>query len=157
MKKTTHSIVFTMGLMFIFLLLGNSVLSAAEPGKVKRETAASKQVINFNPSKNPAKKEFDFGGYTAWLTQDGVWQVSGIAKHTRLRCGRYRMGMRFGAGSPGCMNVKWITEANYVTSHKQCNSAQMKHKGVGENQILEAKFDSVSCAERLIKCTGTCD
>ncbi|HZF23372.1 MAG TPA: hypothetical protein VE030_07895, partial [Burkholderiales bacterium] len=71
----------------------------------------------------PERLDFDFrlGDSHAWINDNGDFQVSSWIKHTGLLCATYRMGLRFGTGSPGCLNVEWITEPLFVTVEIQCN------------------------------------
>lgn len=102
------------------------------------------------------RKDFRFGSFTAWLKRDGEWHIEGPVKHNGLLCGTYEVGMRFGVGKPDCTDVNWISEVTYVTSHYQCNAAEMAHAGTEIDSGLGGHFEDVTCAERVIRCSGNC-
>ncbi len=104
----------------------------------------------------PRKVNFNFGRMKAWLNSDGDWNIQGRVKHTGLLCATYEVGMRFGAGDPGCARVEWLSEVMYVTSQRQCNSAVSQHVGGDYGSFIKADFDRVTCAERIIRCNGGC-
>ncbi len=121
-------------------------------------SAPARITYSLDATPKPARLDFDFrsGDSHAWINDDGDFQVSGWIKHSGLRCATYRMGMRFGAGSPGCLNVKWITEPLYVTTELQCNDARIEHSGGDTDAGLGEGLATISCAERVIRCTGNC-
>jgi hypothetical protein len=38
----------------------------------------------------------------------------------------------------------------------QCNHATMNHQGGGDDSVLAARFDEITCAERVVRCSGNC-
>jgi hypothetical protein len=64
------------------------------------------------------------------------------------------VGVRFGAGKPGCSDVTWLTDVIYVTEQTQCNNASQQHTGGDINFSLGKDFVRVTCAERVISCRG---
>jgi len=106
----------------------------------------------------PQRLDFDFraGDSHAWINQDGDFQVSGWIKHTGLLCATYRMGLRFGVGSPGCLNVEWITEPRFVSTEVQCNDARVEHTGGDTDPGFGKRVATITCGERVIRCTGNC-
>jgi len=104
------------------------------------------------------RKDFRFGfaGFTGWLKRGGEWHIEGPVRHNGLFCGTYEIGMRFGIGKPECTDVQWVSGIRYVTSQNQCNNAEMPHSGSEMDEFLTSQFDAISCAERVIRCTGTC-
>jgi hypothetical protein len=106
----------------------------------------------------PERLDFDFRTVEshAWINDDGDFQVSGWIKHSGLLCATYRMGVRFGAGSPGCLNVKWITGPLYVTYEPQCNDARVEHSGGDTDAGLGKRIATITCAERVVHCAGNC-
>jgi hypothetical protein len=102
--------------------------------------------------------DFDFraGESTAWLNADGDFHLRGWVPHRGLLCATYRMGVRFGIGAPGCLNVEWISDPDYVTSQFQCNGARMEHDGGGGAPDIGAQIAKITCAERVIRCSGSC-
>ena len=102
------------------------------------------------------RKDFRFDRSTAWLKRDGTWHIEGPVSHSGLLCGTYEVGMRFGIGKPDCTDVEWVSETRYVTSQSQCNSAETIHSGTEIDESLTGQFDGISCAERVVRCTGNC-
>ena len=116
--------------------------------------------ITYSLDAKPKVERLDFSFRTddshAWINDDGDYHVGGWIKHTGFRCADYSMGVRFGAGSPGCLNVKWITGPLYVTSESQCNDARVEHTGDNADTGLGERLAIISCAQRVIRCTGNC-
>lgn len=102
------------------------------------------------------RKDFRFGGYTAWLKRGGEWQIEGPVRHRGLICGTYELGVRFGVGSPDCTDVRWLSPVTFVTSHTQCNDAEVPHAGNEIDPGLRDAFDAITCAERVVRCSGNC-
>lgn len=104
------------------------------------------------------RERLEFGGdeFKGWLRKDGEWFVEGDVRHFGLLCADYEMGLRFGAGSPGCANVEWLSEVRYATRRKQCNGATVRHSGSDTEPALADQFAKITCAERVIRCTGNC-
>lgn len=124
-------------------------------------TAVAKPAPLFLPDGTPERLDFSFGdakegGFTAWLRHKGGWYMEGWVHHSGLRCATYRVGMRFGAGKPGCSDVSWLTDVIYVTEQTQCNNASQQHAGGDINFSLGKDFARVTCAERVISCRGSC-
>lgn len=124
-------------------------------------TAEAKPAPLRLPDGTPERLDFTFGdaksgGFTAWLRHKGGWYMEGWVHHTGLRCATYRVGVRFGAGKPGCSDVSWLTDVIYVTDQTQCNNASQQHTGGDINFSLGKDFARVTCAERVISCRGSC-
>ncbi len=102
------------------------------------------------------RMDFDFGDIQAWLLADGSWHIEGTVRHRGALCGEYRLGIRFGAGAPGCANVNWIGEDEYGTWQRQCNNAIVRHVGGGDSAAGAREFAGITCAQRLIHCSGNC-
>lgn len=102
------------------------------------------------------RKNFRFGEFTGWLKRDGTWHIEGPVRHRGLLCGTYEVGMRFGVGKMECTDVEWISGDTFVTSEYQCNDAERPHAGTEIDDSLAGQFDGITCAERVIRCTGTC-
>ena len=130
---------------------------AGSPGRdAGRKMAEARKSTQWTPKAEDARVDFNFGDITAWLRADGNWYIEGWVNHGALRCGTYQLGIRFGTGQPGCSNVTWLTEPRFVTRQRQCNNARMRHAGGDEDFSIKADFNRITCAERVIKCTGTC-
>jgi len=121
-------------------------------------TAASRPTYSLDaqPQVNRLDFEFRTGESLAWLNSTGDFHVHGWIQHRGLLCATYSMGLRFGAGSPGCLNVEWLSETVYVTSQYQCNGARVEHDGGETMPEIGAKIAQISCAERMVRCSGSC-
>ena len=141
------------------LLLGTLLAGkawAAEQALELDESGTSAQArptysLDAKPRINRLDFDFRTGDSTAWLNADGDFHLQGWVPHRGLLCATDRMGVRFGIGAPGCLNVEWISDPVYVTSHFQCNGARVEHAG-GDNvpaigaqtESLWAEFDAGS-------------
>jgi len=92
----------------------------------------------------------------ATLNNKGQWKIEGWIQHKGLFCGDYALGIKFGHGNPGCVNVKWLNDPTYVTRQKQCNNTRMHHSGWGSSPEIIKYLDDITCAQSLIRCTGRC-
>ena len=98
-----------------------------------------------------------FGDLQAWLNADGDWLIEGKVRHNGLQCATYEVGIRFGAGDPGCTNVQWLMNTEYVTQIEQCNNSTVQHSGGAREHFIKNDYVRVSCAERFIRCRGNCN
>ena len=138
---------------------GNAMSVEQELGPDEVGVSASAQITYSLDAKPKAERlDFDFrvGDSHAWINDDGDFQVSGWIKHTGLLCATYSMGVRFGVGAPGCLNVEWITEPLFVTSDIQCNDARVEHAGGDTDAGLGKRLATITCGERVVRCTGNC-
>ncbi len=128
-----------------------------EPGD-RGVTAAAQTTYTLDSPPSVNRLDFDFRieETKAWLNRDGDFQVSGWIKHVGLLCATYRMGVRFGIGSPACLNVNWVTQPSFVTSEFQCNGARVQHAGGDSYAELGDQISKISCAERVSNCSGNC-
>ncbi len=128
-----------------------------EPGE-RGVTAAAQPTYSLDAPPVVNRLDFDFRieETSAWLNKDGDFQVTGWIKHVGLLCATYRVGVRFGAGSPGCLNVNWVTDPYFVTSEFQCNGARVQHRGGDTHAELGERIGRISCAERVVTCSGNC-
>lgn len=101
-----------------------------------------------------SNRTFETSGTSGWLDATGAWQIRSKVPHTRLRCGTYEVGMQLGRGDGGCSDVRWVTDVEYVTRERQCNSATQIHSGRGI--ISVAQFETASCVRVVVRCAGTC-
>jgi hypothetical protein len=106
------------------------------------------------PDGQLADRTFESSGISGWLDATGAWQIRSKVPHSRLRCGVYEVGMQLGRGDAGCSDVRWVTDVEYVTRERQCNSATRIHSGRG--QIPIAQFETASCVRVVVRCEGTC-
>jgi len=160
MKTLTHNNIKTV--LFAVFLLGDmsgqfhTAHADSEP-VIKKYSAVAHKSIDFGVGAGPQKLEFKFDGATAWVREDGSFQVDAEIKHGSLLCGTYKVGINFGMGKPACTNVEWIDEPHYVTKRKQCNNAWMVHTGAGTDTHVVKNFNQITCAQILIRCTGKCN
>ena len=132
---------------------GNSLQGIVSKGAI----AKAKKIMSYSDNKLD-KLEFKFGGASAWLNTKGDWNIKGGVKHNRVLCVTYQLGIRFGKGVNGCINPVWITDYEYGTNMKHCNSAELVHIGGGYFSELENKISEVTCAQVDVKCFGaTCN
>ncbi len=133
-----------------------SAAESAAQSTTSRTTAPARAIGSASVVLKPQQLDFNFGGTTASLGPKGDWSIKGLVSHRGLLCGDYSIGVRFGVGSPECSNVVWLTDVSYVTSQRQCNSASVQHSGGDLQPQLIEPFRRISCAERVIRCTGVC-
>jgi hypothetical protein len=121
-------------------------------------TAAARSTYSLDAQPSVNRLDFDFrtGESSAWLNRNGDFHVHGWIRHGSLLCATYSMGIRFGVGAPGCLNVEWISEPVYVTSQYQCNSARLEHDGGESLPAIGAQIAKISCAQEIIRCIGSC-
>lgn len=146
---------------FTYLALLIAGVLAGAPGdsqsdSMNRVTAPARPSAIWTPEGKPEQMEFNFGAITGWIRNKGGWHIEGMVLHNGLRCGTYELGMRFGVGNPQCTDVKWLSEIEYGTRMRHCNSATQHHDGGGFLPDLAKDFARISCAERVIRCTGNC-
>jgi hypothetical protein len=102
------------------------------------------------------KKTFHRQGVQGWLDETGAWRIEGEVHHGRLRCANYEMGIQLGRGNPACADAEWLTDVEYATRVRQCNSASRLHAGGGKFSETANRFNEVSCVRVLVRCAGTC-
>ena len=146
-------------LIMVTLIAGR--LGAAEQELESDESGISAQArptysLDAKPHINRLDFDFRAGDSTAWLNADGDFLLHGWVPHRGLLCATYRMGVRFGIGAPGCLNVEWISDPVYVTSQFQCNGARAEHTGGDNVPGIGGQIAAITCAERVIRCSGTC-
>lgn len=128
-----------------------------EPGE-RGITAQAQPTYSFDAKPRINRLDFVFGPgeATAWINAGGDFSIRGGVQHRSLMCATYRMGMRFGIGAPGCQNVEWISDPIFVTSQYQCNGARVEHAGGDAAPEMGEQIAKITCAERVIHCSGTC-
>jgi len=121
-------------------------------------TAAARPTYSLDAKPHINRLDFDFrsGESSAWLNSEGDFHLHGWIRHRGLLCATYRMGLRFGIGAPGCLNVQWISDPLYVTSVYQCNGARAEHDGGDNMPEMGAQIANISCVERVVRCSGSC-
>jgi len=146
-------------------LAGSTLLAAAfafpssgiaEDEYTRRATAATQVSVTDLAAGKRDRLEFGAGEFKGWLDRRGEWHVEGDVTHVGLLCGVYETGLRFGRGNPGCTNVQWLSEVHYGSRRTQCNGATVKHAAWHNEPALEGQFERITCAERVIRCTGNC-
>jgi hypothetical protein len=104
----------------------------------------------------PAHRVFQAVWSSGRVDSEGVWQNRSEIPHNRLRCGVYEVGMQLGQGNPGCVNVRWVTDVEFATRQRQCNSATRIHKGGGRFSNMADRLEEASCVRVVVRCEGTC-
>lgn len=138
------------------LALAASGPAAGSEQILDRRAAQARHPALLLPGGEAERLEFDFGDFRGWLSRKGEWYFDGEVRHRGLLCGTYEVGFRFGVGNPGCTDVQWLSEPYFVTRHLQCNNATVAHAGGDFDPGLARVFGQVSCAERVVRCSGTC-
>jgi hypothetical protein len=121
-------------------------------------TASARPTYSLDAKPKINRLDFDFRAdeSNVWLNSSGDFHVHGWIQHRSLLCATYAMGVRFGIGAPGCLNVHWISDPFFVTSQYQCNGARVEHDGGDTLPDIGAQIAKVSCAERVVRCRGAC-
>lgn len=140
----------------IFLAATTRVIAADPDTPAAGRTAVARPAAEWDRSGKPAKLEFDFGDFRAWVRRDGAWNTEGSVQHRGLLCGTYTLELRVGHGNPGCTDVQWFREPRAVASVKLCNDAPGLLSGGNTEFRDAARFDEITCAERRISCNGNC-
>lgn len=140
----------------LLILLCATALKAAQAVDIRKLSTEPRRSAGIGGSLAPDRMDFDFGSIRAWLLADGNLHVEGTVQHRGALCAEYRVGLQFGIGSPGCANVEWIGQPVYVTYERQCNNALLRHIGGDVDPVAAREFDNITCAQRLIDCSGNC-
>jgi len=130
--------------------------SAAQTTTYQRAKAPAQAVGSASVVLKPEELDFNFGGGKATLGPKGEWTIEASVYHRGLLCGDYSVGIRFGIGRPGCNNVVWLTDVTYATTQRQCNNAMLFHSGGDVQSELAGSYAEITCAERVIRCSGIC-
>ena len=104
----------------------------------------------------PPDKSFQASGVSGRVDPAGFWEIRKQVGHGRLLCGVYEVGMQLGSGNPGCSDVRWLTDIQYVTRERQCNSATRIHTGRARFADPGKRFPALSCVRLVVRCEGTC-
>jgi len=139
-----------------FAIVWGGLANPVDADGVRKLATEPRRGSNIGGAQSLARLDFYYGDIRAWLLQDGNWHIEGSIQHRGAFCGTYQLGIQFGIGNPGCANVEWIGGPIYVTKRRQCNSALMTHIGGDQDQFAADAFDQISCAQRLINCSGNC-
>ncbi len=151
LRRTATAACLFLAAVFAYSPTGRAADDLTRHASAPTRTALADQAVG-----KRERLEFGTDEFKGWLRNDGEWFVEGDVRHLGLLCADYEMGLRFGAGSPGCANVEWLSEVRYATRRKQCNGATVKHSGSDTEPALSAQFAKITCAERVIRCTGNC-
>jgi len=137
------------------LMLGVFWSTLAKSAEKSDQAAVNKNMHMVMPG-DSRSHEFAFGQGKVQLDASGGWKVDAWIQHAGLFCGTYRIGVQFGVGTQGCQDVKWLEQPVFVTRQKQCNNATAHHSGFGETPQLADQFKTISCARRIVRCSGKC-
>lgn len=125
---------------------GRIVLQVALPAESSAPTANSQS----------PRKTFQRRGIEGWLDATGAWRINAEVHHGRLRCGIYETGIQLGTGNPVCSEVKWLTDVEYVTRLRHCNSAVRIHAGGGKFPDGANRLQAANCVRVVVRCNGVC-
>jgi|GEM_PF-1588116 len=139
--------------VFAFVALAPCDAEAADAVQ-SRASAPTRVSIADLASGKRDRLEFSDSAFTGWVRRDGEIYLEADVAHSGLLCADYQAGVRFGVGAPGCSNVQWLSEAIYTSQRMQCNNAGLRHVGGATEASLTAIFDRITCAERIIRCSG---
>lgn len=140
----------------IAALIGFHSAGIAADESIRRDVSPTRASLSDIATGKKDRVEFGTSEFKGWLRANGEWYVEGEVPHLGLLCADYEMGLRFGAGAPGCGNVTWLSEEHYATRRKQCNGASVKHTGGATEPELAAIFGKITCVERIVRCSGNC-
>ena len=140
----------------MLLVLWSSAWSV-QAGSTEKSTQAaisSSMLMTMPGDANAHGFEFTHGKLA--LTASGDWKVDAWVQHAGLLCATYRVGVQFGIGTQGCQGVNWLEQPVFVTRQKQCNNTTVHHTGFGATPQLADQFNAISCARRIVRCSGKC-
>jgi hypothetical protein len=123
---------------------------------MNRSTTVVRPGLAFTTDPKAARIDFRAFDFSGFLLGDGSWQVSSPVTHAGLVCGTYEVGVRFGIGSPGCTDVRWLSEPMFIGSRRQCNAPTVDHVGGETTPRLGSQLPGITCVEREVRCTGNC-
>lgn len=125
-------------------------------GRIVRQVELPLRSSAHSPEGQPARRSFEAKGTQGWLDASGAWQINREVHHGRLRCGSYETGIQLGRGNPACSSVEWLTNVEYATRLRHCNSASRVHAGGGSFSHVADRLEAVSCVRIVVRCEGTC-
>lgn len=133
-------------------------LLAEEQGKIKMLQLEISRSSGFSLPNEMKKIVFSTSqnAVSGWLRENGDWYIEATIQHRSFLCADYQVGVQFGQGDTGCLNVNWISDVQYATHQKQCNNAVLVHSGYQSNSDLLSHFGSITCVKAVIKCEGSC-
>lgn len=101
----------------------------------------------------PARWTFSDFNVSGWVDEEGFWNIRSEVSHGRIRCATYEVGVQLGKGLPGCSNVRWLSNVEYASRIRHCNSATRIHSGGGrffDTSLVQA----ANCARVVVRCEG---
>ena len=149
----------------IILLISCAVMQQTATAADEASATGSRIVNTMDLALNPASKNgtdqgtgrtFEGTETQGSIDAAGAWTLSTGVTHNRLRCATYETGIQLGKGNPACTKVEWLTEADFGSSRRHCNSAVMIHKGSGKLTGSNDAFQTSTCVRVVTKCTGAC-
>ena len=148
------------------ILMVSCVVMQQAATAADEDSATASRIVNtmdlpLNPtSKNgtdqKAGRTFQGTETQGSIGEAGAWNLSTGVTHNRLRCATYETGIQLGKGNPACTKVEWLTEADFGSSRRHCNSAVMIHKGSGKLTGSNDVYQTSTCVRVVTKCTGAC-
>jgi hypothetical protein len=100
-----------------------------------------------------ARLDFSFnaGETRVWLYRDGEWQARGELWHRAWRCVRYDIAIRFGVGTDGCTDVRWLGEPVTIHKDRQCHQTKTPYASGERQPNLASEFAGITCAQRVVR------
>ena len=139
------------------------LLACTTPGTEPEDEfrVISRAEIVLDPSsaeiaEQPFSRSFERLNTRGSIEDSGQWTIEQVVNHTRLRGGTYQVGIQLGRGAPACMRPVWLSEPQYGTLARHCNSASRIHSGGGTLPVTREQVSSASCVRVLVRCAGTC-
>jgi hypothetical protein len=122
----------------------------------KTNLAPARPSVSITPDGRHQRLEFDFGRNrgSGWLARNGEMLIDTWVQHRGLFCAEYEVGLRFGVGLPGCTGVRWVSGVRWLARRDQCNNAIVNQIGGDTDETLAAAFETITCAERIVQCSG---
>jgi hypothetical protein len=101
----------------------------------------------------PSKWTFRDFNVSGWVDENGFWDIRSEISHGRIPCATYEVGVQLGRGRPACSNVDWLTNVEYGSRVRHCNSATRIHSGGGRFFDTSA-VEAANCARVVVRCDG---
>jgi hypothetical protein len=118
---------------------------------IRSEAQARRSIVG--PEAPGARLDFSFnaGETRVWLYRDGEWQVRGDLWHRSWRCVQYDIAIRFGVGTEGCTDVRWLGTPVSILAERQCHQTKTPYASGERQPLLAPEFDNITCAERVVR------
>ena len=102
---------------------------------------------------DPSRWTFRDFNVSGWLDERGHWNIRSEVSHGRIRCATYEVGVQLGRGLPACSNVNWMSDVQFASRVRHCNSATRIHTGGGTFFDTTA-VEEANCVRVVVRCEG---